>query len=426
MFVYDLLRKANHRLKAAKKARAGRFISPVRRIERVYPVKGQRVCAMTFDDGPARTPSEPDLGGGKPLTLLLSGILTEYGAGATFDVVGDTSENYPDRRGEPDKFYWGGERYDHYPDFERDADGGAKNCPELIRALLDAGFEISNHGYRHVLFGKSPVYAKRKPFDGLDSVVEDLTRLHRLMEEQHGYTIRLARPPHYIDGIAGGFTSYDAYDLMGYHYMAASFDGGGWKPENGSFENDVKGMVEPMRQALERDPAFFSGQIIFQKDGCNMSRKTPVAAALPRQLELLKSFGYRVVSVSELMALSPFEDLSPEDECFEAARLLEAKRVPIGYRTNELRPDGIMTFGELCMALCPGEVRLARIREKNGPYGTALKWAAEHGVTGGGNVPVKGGDFSRLLEAAELPSSVPDKASFTRREALILLSEAMK
>ena len=426
MFIYDLLRSANHRLKAAKKSRMGRFISPVRRIERVWPVKGERVCAMTFDDGPARTPAEPDVGGGRPLTRLLADILTEYGASATFDVVGDTSENYPDRRGEPDKFYWGGESYDHYPDFERDGDGGAKNCPELIRYLLDAGFEISNHGYRHVLFGKSPVYARRKPFGSLEAVTADLTRLHTLLETEFGYTIRLARPPHYIDGIAGGFTSYDAYDLMGYHYMAASFDGGGWKPEDGSFENDVRGMVEPIRRALAQDPEFFNGQIIFQKDGCNMSRKTPVAAALPLQLALLRDYGYRVVSVSELTALSPFEDLAPEDECFEAARALEARRIPIGYRTNELRPDGILTLGELGMALCPRQERLEGVRQRSGPYGAALRWTAEHGVSGKAGEPVRSGDFSRLMESAGLAASVPDRPSFTRREALILLAGAME
>ena len=44
-------------------------------------------------------------------------------------------------------------------------------------------------------------------------------------------------------------------------------------------------MVEPMKRALEADPDALVGQIIFQKDGYNMSRRTPVAFGLKQQLE---------------------------------------------------------------------------------------------------------------------------------------------
>lgn len=53
------------------------------------------------------------------------------------------------------------------------------------------------------------------------------TRLDTLMRECYGYTLTLARPPHYVDKMAGGFTSYDVYERIGYQYMAASFDGRG-------------------------------------------------------------------------------------------------------------------------------------------------------------------------------------------------------
>ena len=69
---------------------------------------------------------------------------------------------------------------------------------------------------------------------------------------------------------------------MGYQYMAASFDGAGWLPsvhENPeeALKAEVSAMIEPMRRALEADPDFFCGQIIFQKDGCNMAKRTPIA-----------------------------------------------------------------------------------------------------------------------------------------------------
>ena len=42
-----------------------------------------------------------------------------------------------------------------------------------------------------------------------------------------------------------------------------------------------------------------------------MSGESPIVDALPRQLELLKSYGYQVVTVSELLDMSPFTDVSP-------------------------------------------------------------------------------------------------------------------
>ena len=106
------------------------------------------------------------------------------------------------------------------------------------------------------------------------------------MERDYGYHIRLSRPPHYVDGIRGGFTSYDAYALMGYQYMAASFDGAGWLPLD-SYEAEVEATWRPMEKILLEDPDYFRGQIIFQKDGFNMARRAPVADGLDKQLQLL-------------------------------------------------------------------------------------------------------------------------------------------
>ena len=103
----------------------------------------------------------------------------------------------------------------------------------------------------------------------------------------------IARPPHYIDKIPDGHTSYDAYRYMNYQYLAASFDAGGWKPSKGSYEQDVREMTDLIERALMEDPDILNGQIIFQKDGCNMSLQTPVAGALDESLRLLTDAGYR-------------------------------------------------------------------------------------------------------------------------------------
>jgi len=439
MFLYELARKVNHRLRAEKKRRAGLVASPVRRIEAVYPPKGERLCAMTFDDGPDALPPVPDTGGGEALTKTLVDTLRARGFTATFDVVGDTSENYPDEKGEKDTFYWGGERYDHYPDFGRDELAGAKNRPELVRYILDAGFEISNHGYRHLIFGKSRVYAKRVPLEGPAEVLADLRRLHELVAGEYGYEMKLARPPHYVDNIAGGATSYDMYELMGYNYMAASFDGAGWMPQKGSFEEDVeKTMVEPLRRALEADENALNGKIVFQKDGCNMSGFTPIAAALPRQLEILARYGYRVCSVGELLQKSPFEDLAPEHDCFGSVRALLREGFAVGCRNNTFNPDRVFTFGDLCMALCPKEERERRVLrliagEKDiggfdvkDPYAGALHWAKAAGLEKGKNDPAAGGDMKRLLSAAGYGDAITEKPRYTRAEAVCEIGRAVK
>lgn len=72
-----------------------------------------------------------------------------------------------------------------------------------------------------------------------------------------------------------------------------------------SLRAEVEAMVDPMRKVLEADPDGLAGQIIFQKDGYNMCRPDPVAFGLKKQLELLKKYGYQVVTVQRLMEYSP-------------------------------------------------------------------------------------------------------------------------
>lgn len=366
-------------------------VSYTRRIERVQT--GQRVVAMTFDDGPMDLPSSPDKFDGRSLTDILLDTLAEYDAKGTFDVVGDTSENYPDVAGKTGQADWGGVKYDHYPDINQDDRGGVVHNPRLVRRILDEGHQITNHSYRHVLFGKKPfVYGKRDHFHGLDEVVADLGRLHSLMQKTYGYTMTMSRPPHYVDRIEGGFSSYDAYDQMGYLYMAASFDGAGWLPlhhgsAQESLQAEAEAMVAPMRHLLEQDPDALAGQIIFQKDGYNMARRTPVAFGLARQLKLLQDYGYRVVTVQQLLdEYSPFADVGQDEPLFAKLAQLQKTR-GIVYSDNRLRLDAPMTWGELAMLLAPrGESiqrRIQRIREtgtaQHANWG-AMDWCAEQGI----------------------------------------------
>lgn len=386
-----------------------RHLSYTRRIERIKTPR--RVCAMTFDDGPMDLPAAPDCFDGRSLTDVLLDTLAEFGARGTFDVIGDTSENYPDAAGKVGGAAWGGVKFDHYPDIGKDGQGGAAHCERLIRRMLDEGHQITNHGYRHIIFGKKPfVYGAREYLGGVDKAADDLRRLHQLMADRYGYEITMTRPPHYVDIMQDGFTSYDVCDRLGYQYMAASFDGAGWLPsalpdEDAALEAEVNAMTEPVKRALEKDPDFFCGQIIFQKDGYNMAKRTPVAFGLRKQLELLKEYGYQVVTVAELMEESPFADLDRGDPLFDKLCRLQKSRA-VAYSDNRVRLDQVMTWGELAMLMAPKKeamnLRWAKIRStgrRQDAYCGALEWCMDQGLlprgikSGGAVTALPGGLF---------------------------------
>lgn len=451
MFLYDLARKAKRRYKIYAKEKAGKLLSPVRRIEYVAPPSDGLYVAMTFDDGPTTLPTNPprsELG----LTEDLLSTLKQYDARGTFDVIGTTADNYPDTAGPTGTFTWGGETYDHYPDFEKDAQAGVKNLPELTRRILDEGHEITSHTYRHILFGQNRIiYGKRKFYQNIHEVIDDLKLLDDTLKSDFSYSVKMSRPPHYIDKTCDKHSAYDAYRYMNYQYMAASFDGGGWQV-SGDYQRDVSAMIEPMRKALKLDPTCLNGQIIFQKDGCNMSRETPVADALPEHLRLLTEAGYKVITVSELLELSPFEDTPDTDEVHEHAKKLLEQGYCVAHKNNTLQPDKALTPGELLMMIAPPDELLAayrgyvdsgfaataeekavsrawKIKVKH-PYFHAVYLSAKHGVIDGKNAK-----NLRLFEnispevCKEIISSrfkkevsLPQK-TLTKRDVLPLLAE---
>ena len=329
--------------------------------------------------------------------------LEQYGAKGTFDIVGDTSKNYPDVAGEHGSASWGGVKFDHYPDINEDHLGGAVHCPELTRRILEGGHQIANHTYSHFLFGKKPlVYGKRTYLNNVHEVVEDLQKLHTLLQEEFGYTMKFSRPPHYVDKIEGGFSSYDAYEKMGYQYMAASYDGAGWLPL-ATYEDEVKATYEHIERLLEQDANALCGQIIFQKDGYNMARRTPVAAGLPKQLEILSRYGYKVVTVEELCGYSPFTDIGRQDALFAPALKLVEKGYIIVYRDNTVRPEALLTMEEFAMMLCGNDgfdIRFEALQKNPKgsffgnikivhPYSGAIKAAVDKGY-----LPLKGRMFA--------------------------------
>ena len=408
----DLIKIAKA-LKNKIKRKPVHYVSYCRRIERVKTDK--RICAMTFDDGPTYDAE---------ITKTLVETLNEFNAVGTFDVIGTTEGNYPDVEGKVGTPTWSGTKYDHYPRFNADKTAGAVNCPDLIDMIISSGHEITNHTYSHILFGKKNViYSKRNTLSSFDKVYDDVKKLHEHLKNNHGYEMSFSRPPHYVDKIKGGFTSYDAYAKMGYQYLAASFDGAGWLPCE-SEEKEIEAMVEPLERALRENPDALCGQIIFQKDGYNMGLRAPVKEGLRRQLEVLGKYGYEVVGVSKLLEESPFADIGRDDEDFEVfARLVKA--CAIAFNDNTLRPDKEMTKGELAMLIAPREIavdkRIDNIKasarlpygiKATHPYSSALVWAINEGYFENTNATLSLDDVARCRDFFEV-----DKIkNLTRRE----------
>ncbi len=85
-----------------------------------------------------------------------------------------------------------------------------------------------------------------------------------------------------------------------------------------------------------------------------MNLRTPVADALGEQLKLLTDYGYKVITVSELMQLSPFEDVKNNCEEIGYIKKLLEKNHTIGYRNNTFQPDRYITTDEfMIMAAKP-------------------------------------------------------------------------
>ena len=124
-----------------------------------------------------------------------------------------------------------------------------------------------------------------------------------------------------------------------------------------------------------------------------MAKRTPVAYGLKKQLELLKKYGYEVVTVAELTEESPFADVGRDHPLFEKLVALSKER-GIVYSDNKLRLDAPMTQGELAMLLCPKTESIARRNaqiQKTGKtvhrYFGAMDWCTEQGLLKKGTKP---------------------------------------
>ena len=193
----------------------------------------RHAAALTFDDGPDPV-----------FTPQLLDILAQFGARATFFVIGKQAEQHPD----------------------------------IIRAIADAGHEVGNHTYTHRPLWLLPPRQTREEIDRCASLL----------------TTILGAPPRYFRPPWGrlNFAAVQHSTHVQQQAVLWSLRGDGWWSLAGP---------EMIVRIVARQ--LHSGAIIDLHDGAGLAR-TPacLVAALPGLLRLIRERGYRCLTLSELLA----------------------------------------------------------------------------------------------------------------------------
>ena len=190
----------------------------------------EKVVALTFDDGPHPT-----------LTAEILDILGEYGAKATFFVIGKNASLYPD----------------------------------ALRMAVSHGHEIGNHTFSHGNVASM----------NAEAAAQEILLAENEILSVSGALTRLVRPP-------GGCVTValtDAAKKLGYKVVLWSVDTRDWAHRNtAGIVSDIKEKVVP-------------GSIVLFHD--YVSGATHTSDALRIALPYLKAAGYSFVTVSELIKM---------------------------------------------------------------------------------------------------------------------------
>lgn len=210
-----------------------------------YGKPREKVVALTFDDGPS-----------SEYTPEILNILGRYKIKATFFVVGENAELYPD----------------------------------LVKRIYLEGHEIGNHTFTH------PNMADISSF----RTKIELNTNQRLIEELTGHSTILLRPPYLIDAEPSKpdeFLPVLRAQKMGYIMVGALIDSQDWQRPSSA-------------QILQRVVDGLSdGSVILLHDAGGDRSQT--VKALPEIIKILRRMGYRFVTVSQLLGKKRDEVMPP-------------------------------------------------------------------------------------------------------------------
>ena len=160
-----------------------------------------------------------------------------------------------------------------------------KTHPEIVKQIVDAGFEIGSHGHKHVNYNELPDEEIRK----------QIQTAHMILEAETGTTPRLIRMPN------GAFDKrvLRIANELGYTVIQWDTDSLDWKnPGVNTIINRVVSRAHP-------------GDIVLMhaSDSCKQTHE-----ALPVIIDRLRAEGYEFVTVSELLKLAEVDGRDVKDQ----------------------------------------------------------------------------------------------------------------
>lgn len=204
----------------------------------------EKVIALTFDDGP-----DPED------TPYILDLLKEYDVKATFFIIGNKAERYPD----------------------------------LVKREADEGHELANHTYRHLYFSNKVSERQFK---------EELSKTQEAIFKASGLRPHLFRPP-------GGYYN----DTLVRIAKKEGFKVVMWSWHQNTNDWNTPGVGKITSTVLNNAR---NGDIVLFHD--YVEGKTQTIPALKQILPELRDRGYRFVTISELLTYSKHTPVKQADD----------------------------------------------------------------------------------------------------------------
>jgi cellulose synthase/poly-beta-1,6-N-acetylglucosamine synthase-like glycosyltransferase/peptidoglycan/xylan/chitin deacetylase (PgdA/CDA1 family)/spore germination protein YaaH len=177
----------------------------------------------------------------------------------------------------------------------------AENNVGLLRRYVNEGHEIGNHTFTHPDI--SEISSRQLELE--------LNLTERLFASKLGLQPLYFRPPYSIDqepDTNDQATPIDLVEQMGYTIIGDQIDTDDWNEHPRKSPQEITNGVLQQLEVM-KDRPWFRGSVILMHDGGG--DRSATVAALPLLIETLRSKGYEIVPVSELLGKTTAEVMPP-------------------------------------------------------------------------------------------------------------------